>query len=191
MMGLVIRTSSDRTSASGAVLFAAARTSIGSPAPSSAAAGASFPLDGDGALKDIIDAPDSADFSTRWTRHRRGSTRRPQATRPARRRARGLPGLLRRHALCRIGSLRAHITRPTCALWPNDLATSRPQFRSSPAAMTFSCRRATAGTWTPACPTGKLDIFETGHFTWRKAPMTTSSLAQAWIDAHPAPGSTG
>jgi pimeloyl-ACP methyl ester carboxylesterase len=177
--------------ASGAVLFAAAEDVDRFPSAVVGSGGASFPLEVTGALKDIIDAPDLSGFQQLDGRDIVAGALEDL-------KQHGLPDAVLEDYLASYAGTRFVESAAYVRTYPTDLRLLAERLGDIKTPVQIIAGRndvlvppSNGGYLDARLPDSKLDIFETGHFTWEEGADDYFKLAQAWIDAHPASGSTG
>jgi pimeloyl-ACP methyl ester carboxylesterase len=168
----------------GAVLFAAAKDVDRFPSAVVGSGGASFPLEVTGALKDIIEAPDLAGFKGIDGRDivagaLEGIERHT------------LPEAVREDYLTSYAGERFVESAAYVRQYPSDLPVLAEQLGDIRTPVQIIAGRhdtlvppSNAEFLHARLPDSKLDVLETGHFTWEDGADDYLQLTRAWIEAH-------
>jgi pimeloyl-ACP methyl ester carboxylesterase len=173
----------------GAVLFAASEDLDRFPSAVVGSGGASFPLDVTGALKDLIDAPDLTGFQGVDGRDLVGG-----ALTGIERHT--LPDAVREDYLTSYAGDRFVESAAYVRSYPSDLPVLAERLGdiTTPVQIIAGRRDAlvppsNAEFLHARLTDSKLDILDTGHFTWEDGADDYLELTRAWIDVHPRPRS--
>ena len=168
---------------SGAVLFALAEEAF--PSAVVGSGGASFPLEVTGALKDIIEAPDLSAFQGLDGRDivagaLEGIERHT------------LPEAVREDYLSAYAGERFAESAAYVRSYPSDLAVLADRLGDIRTPVQIIAGRhdalvppSNAEYLHARLPNSRLDILDTGHFTWEDAADDYLALTSAWIESHP------
>ena len=175
----------------GAVLFAAAEDVDRFPSAVVGSGGASVPLDVTGPLKEIIEAPDLSGF--------RGVDGRDivaGALEGIERHT--LPEAVREDYLTSYAGERFVESAAYVRQYPSDLPVLAEHLGDIGTPVQIIAGRhdslvppSNAEFLHARLPDSKLDILETGHFTWEDGADDYLALTRSWIEAHPTAGSSG
>jgi pimeloyl-ACP methyl ester carboxylesterase len=169
----------------GAVLFAASEDLDRFPSAVVGSGGASFPLEVAGALKDIIDAPDMSAF-----RALDGRDIVAGALEGIERHT--LPEAVREDYLTSYAGDRFAESAAYVRSYPSDLPILAERLGDIRTPVQIIAGRhdalvppSNAEFLHERLPHSKLDILETGHFTWEDGADDYLKLTRSWIEAHP------
>jgi pimeloyl-ACP methyl ester carboxylesterase len=168
----------------GAVLFAASEDVERFPSAVVGSGGASFPLEVTGRLKEIIEAPDLSGF-----RGVDGSDIVAGALEGIERHA--LPEAVRADYLTSYAGGRFVESAAYVRSYPTDLPVLAERLRDIRTPVQIIAGRhdplippSNAEFLHERLPDSKLDILETGHYTWEDGADEYLDLTRSWIDAH-------
>jgi len=175
----------------GAVLFAAAEDVERFPTAVVGSGGASFPLEVTGALKQIIEAPDLSGFQGTDGRDIVATAlegiERHELSETAR------EDYLASYAGERFGESAAYVRN-----YPTDLPVLAGRLGDIRTPVQIIAGRhdklvppSNAEFLHERLPDSKLDILETGHFTWEDGADDYLGLTRSWVEAHRTAGSRG
>jgi pimeloyl-ACP methyl ester carboxylesterase len=175
----------------GAVLFAASEDPDRFPSAVVGSGGTSFPLEVTGALEQIIEAPDLSGF-----RELDGRDIVAGALENVERHT--LPDAIREDYLSSYAGQRFVESAAYVRNYPTDLPVLAERLSgiTTPVQIIAGRRDAlvppsNAEFLHARLPDSKLDLLDTGHFTWEDGSEDYLELARSWIDAHSATGSAG
>jgi pimeloyl-ACP methyl ester carboxylesterase len=175
----------------GAVLFAAADDVDRFPSAVVGSGGASFPLEVTGALKDIIEAPDVSAF-----RALDGRDIVAGALQGIERHT--LPDAVREDYLASYAGERFAESAAYVRSYPTDLPVLAERLGEIRTPVQIIAGRrdslvppSNAEFLHARLPDSKLDILDTGHFTWEDGADDYLELTRSWIDGHSAARSSG
>ena len=175
----------------GAVLFAAAEDVDPFPSAVVGSGGASFPLEVTGALKQIIEAPDLSGFQGIDGRDIVAG-----ALEAIERHT--LPAAIREDYLTSYAGERFVESAAYVRSYPTDLPVLAERLGDIRTPVQIIAGRhdalvppSNAEFLHARLPDSKLDILETGHFTWEDGADDYLELTRSWIRAHSTAGSTG
>ena len=169
---------------SGAVLFALSEDLDRFPSAVVGSGGASYPLEVTGALKDIIDAPDLSGF-----RNLDGRDVVAGALEGIERHT--LPEDIREDYLASYAGDRFVESAAYVRSYPSDLAVLAEQLSDIRTPVQIIAGRrdelvppSNAEYLHARLPHSKLDLLDTGHFTWEDGADDYLELTRSWIEAH-------
>ena len=175
----------------GAVLFAASEEPDRFPSAVVGSGGTSFPLDVTGGLRDIIEAPDLSGL-----RQRDGREIVAAALQGIERHT--LPEAVRDDYLSSYAGERFAESAAYVRHYPTDLPVLAERLADITTPVQIIAGRhdalvppSNAEFLHARLPNSKLDLLDTGHFTWEDASDDYVELARSWIDAHGAARSAG
>ena len=175
----------------GAVLFAVSEALDRFPSAVVGSGGASFPLEVAGALKEIIEAPDVSAFRALDGRDIVAGALKgiEQHT---------LPEAVQEDYLTSYAGDRFADSAAYVRSYPSDLPVLAERLADITTPVQIIAGRhdalvppSNAEFLHARLANSKLDILETGHFTWEDGADDYLALTRSWIDAHPANGSSG
>ncbi len=175
----------------GAVLFALSEAPDRFPSAVVGSGGASFPLEVTGALKDIIDAPDVSAFAGLD-----GRDIVAQALAGIQRHR--LPDAVREDYLTSYAGERFVESMAYVRSYPSDLPVLAGRLGQITTPVQIIAGRhdalvppSNAEFLHARLPHSKLDILETGHFTWEDGADDYLALTRSWVEAHRTAGARG